>query len=180
MPIGKTKNGDAMKDIFKGISLIVVGLVAAIIVYPFTHELGHSIAAWISGAEIYEFNLFPVPNVVCKFDSMNLICVVFVGFGGVLLPMFLTGFRVPKLFLLWYLWLAIKGICFLSFLVSLWALIFYQTGMEIADDDMTRVLQFAPEYRAIYIAIITAFLAITVVQIARSKPLKKCMKYFGV
>ena len=29
-----------MKDVFKGVLLIAIGLVAAIIVYPFTHELG--------------------------------------------------------------------------------------------------------------------------------------------
>ncbi len=40
MPTGKTKNGDAMENVFKGVALVVVGLVAAIIVCPFTHELG--------------------------------------------------------------------------------------------------------------------------------------------
>ena len=79
-----------MKDVFKGVLLIAIGLVAAIIVYPFTHELGHSIAAWVSGAQIYEFHLFPIPNVLCRFDSMNLKSVVLVGFGGMLFPAVLT------------------------------------------------------------------------------------------
>lgn len=88
-----------MKDVFKGVLLIAIGLVAAIIVYPFTHELGHSIAAWISGAQIYEFHLFPIPNVLCRFDSMNLKSVILVGFGGMLFPAVLTGIRSPKTFL---------------------------------------------------------------------------------
>ena len=180
MLTGKTNVGDAMKDFFKGMSLVAVGLVAAIIVYPFMHELGHSIAAWISGAEIYELNLLPVPNVLCKFDSMDLLSVVLIGFGGILFPAILTGVRTPKMFLLWYLWFAIKGISVLSFLISLWALIFFQTGMEIANDDMSKVLQFAPEYRAIYVVVIMGLLAITAVQLVRSKPLRKCMDYFGV
>lgn len=65
-----------MKYVFKGVLLIAIGLMAAIIVYPFTHELGHSIAAWILGAQIYEFHLFPIPNVLCRFDSMNLKSVI--------------------------------------------------------------------------------------------------------
>ena len=128
-----------MKDVFKGVLLIAIGLMAAIIVYPFTHELGHSIAAWISGAQIYEFHLFPIPNVLCRFDSMNLKSVILVGFGGMLFPAVLTGIRSPKIFLLWYLWFVIKGICALSFLVSLWALVFFHTGLEIANDDMIQV-----------------------------------------
>lgn len=169
-----------MKDVFKGVLLIAIGLMAAIIVYPFTHELGHSIAAWISGAQIYEFHLFPIPNVLCRFDSMNLKSVILVGFGGMLFPAVLTGIRSPKIFLLWYLWFVIKGIYALSFLVSLWALVFFQTGLEIANDDMIQVMQFAPEYRAIYLAVIIGLLAITMVQLVHAKPLKRCLKYFGV
>lgn len=167
-----------MKDVFKGVLLIAIGLVAAIIVYPFTHELGHSIAAWISGAQIYEFHLFPIPNVLCRFDSMNLKSVVFVGFGGMLFPTVLTGIRSPKTFILWYFWFVIKGICALSFLASLWALTFFQTGLEIANDDMIQVLRFAPEYRAIYLGTMIGLLIKTVVQLVRAKPLEKCMKYF--
>lgn len=169
-----------MKDVFKGVLLIAIGLVSAIIVYPFMHELGHSIAACISGAQIYEFHLFPIPNVLCRFDSMNLKGVVLVGFGGMLFPAVLTGIRPPETFLRWYFWFVIKGICALSFLMSLWALVFFRTGLEIANDDMAQVLRFAPEYRAIYLAVIIGLLAITVAQLARAKPLKRCLKYFDV
>lgn len=177
-PIGKNRNGDVMRDVFRGVSLIVVGFVAAIIVYPFLHELGHLIAAWISGAEIYEFSILPVPNVLCRFDSTDLRSTVIVGFGGIIFPSALTGLRVPKKFMTWYLWFTLKCICILSFVVSLWALIFYQTGIEIANDDMTRVMQFAPEFRMLYIIAIVQMLAITLLQLIRSKPLSRCMRYF--
>lgn len=180
MSIGKTKNGDAMKDIVKGISLIVVGLVAAIIVYPFLHELGHLIAAGISGAEVYEFSLLPVPNVLCRFDSMSLRSVVITGFGGIVFPAFLTGFRVPKRFMTWYLWFAIKCICVLSFVISIWALIFYQTGIGIENDDMTRVMQFAPKFQIFYLVAIIGILVQTLVQLIWSKPLNRCKRYFDV
>lgn len=176
----RIKIGDVMKDVFKGVLLIVIGLVAAIVVYPFMHELGHSIAAWISGAQIYEFHLFPIPNILCGFDSVSLKSMALVGFSGMLFPAVLTGIRAPKTFLLWYLWFVIKSICALSFFVSLWALVFFQTGLEIANEDMIQILQFAPEYRVIYLAAIIGLLAITVVQLIRSNPLHKCMKYFGV
>lgn len=58
MVIGQNKCGDVMKVVCKGAALAAVGLAAAIIVYPFTHELGHVIAAWLSGAQICEFHLF--------------------------------------------------------------------------------------------------------------------------
>ncbi len=169
-----------MKDIAKGVLLVAVGLVAAIIVYPFTHELGHIIAAWISGVEIYEFNILPVPNVLCRYDSIRLESVAFVGFGGVLFPMLITGIRVPKSFLLWYFWFALKGVCVYSFLLSIWSLIFYQTGLEISGDDITQVLRFAPELRLLYIVAFFGLTILTLMQLIYSKPLQRCMKYFEV
>lgn len=91
-----------------------------------------------------------------------------------------TGVHPPKPFLMWYLWLSVKGICAWSLLLSLWTLVFFQTELEIVDDDIARILQFAPEYRAAYFAVITAAFAITAAQLVRSRPLRKCMEYFGI
>ena len=178
--IGKTKIGDYVKKVLKGIYLVIAGLVAAILIYPFTHELGHLTAAWIAGAEIYEFNLLPIPNVLCKFDSVNLKSVILVGFGGLLFPVIFVGVKPPKVFFLWYLWLAVKCICVLSFCVSFWALIFYQTELGIPSDDMTLVMQFAPQYRPLYLGVIIGFLAITLMQLKYSKLFDRCTKYFDV
>lgn len=95
-----------MKVVCKGAALAAVGLAAAIIVYPFTHELGHVIAAWLSGAQICEFHLFPIPNVLCKFDPKDVARVILAGFGGVFFPIMVTGVHPPKPFLMWYLYIA--------------------------------------------------------------------------
>ena len=169
-----------MKIVCKGSALAAVGLAAAVIVYPFTHELGHVVAAWLSGAQICEFHLLPIPNVLCKFDPMNIMSIILTGFGGILFPLMVTGVHPPKPFLLWYLWLSIKGICVWSLLLSLWELVFFQTELEIENDDIAQVLRFAPEYRAVYFAVIIAALTITAMQMTRSRPLKKCMEYFNI
>ena len=180
MVIGQNKCGDVMKVVCKGAALAAVGLAAAIIVYPFTHELGHVIAAWLSGAQICEFHLFPIPNVLCKFDPKDVARVILAGFGGIFFPIIVTGVHPPKPFLMWYLWLSVKGICAWSLLLSLWTLVFFQTELEIVDDDIARILRFAPEYRAAYFAVITAAFAITAAQLVRSRPLDKCMEYFNM
>ena len=180
MVIGQNKCGDVMKVVCKGAALAAVGLAAAIIVYPFTHELGHVIAVRLSGGQICEFHLFPIPNVLCKFDSTDMMSMILAGFGGVLFPLVVTGIHPPKPFLLWYLWLSVKGICVWSLLLSLWELVFFQTELEIVNDDIAQVLRFAPEYRAVYFAVIIAALTITAMQLARSRPLDKCMEYFNM
>ena len=180
MQIGKAKNGDSMKYFIKGILLVIEGLVAAIIVYPFIHELGHSVAALIFGAEIYEFEIFPIPNILCRFTSMALTDRIVVGFAGILLPTLLSSVPSPKNFMLWYFWFSLNCICIISFIVSLWALAFYKTSLEIVGDDMTRILQFNPEYRGIYFAVVALLIVIKIVQTVKSKPVKKCMIFFGV
>ena len=177
---GKTKNGDVMKEFFKAISLIAVGLIAAIVVYPFLHESGHTLAALVVGAEVSDIQLLPIPSMLCQLDSSNKMQVIVIGFGGIMLPFMLTVLKPPKRFIPWYLWFLIKGICILSFVISLWAIMFYQTEFGIATDDMTRVLQFAPEYKVGYGAAVIILLVITIAQAVHSRPTKRCMEYFDV
>lgn len=177
---GRLKDGDAMKDLLRTILLIAVGLVAAIAVYPFLHEMGHTVATLISGTEVVDIQLWPLPSTLCRVDTSNQLQVITIGFGGVILPFLLTVIKPPKRFLTWYLWFVIKGICILSFVISLWAIIFYQTEFGIATDDMTRVMQFVPQHELVYLITLVSLLLISVVQAIRSRPIRRCMQYFDV
>ena len=169
-----------MKDALKCFGLLAVGLLTAIFLYPFLHEFGHTIAAIVFGRQVCGFRLFPIPSVMCEMDVTNKISIIVVGFSGMLLPYLLSLISPRKNFWVWYLWLIISGICLLSFSVSIAGVILYATGSPMANEDITQIMRFTEEYYVLYPAILIVLSIIRTVQIVRTKPIKRCMKYFGV
>ncbi len=169
-----------MKDALKCFGLLAVGLLAAIFLYPFLHELGHVIAASIFGSDIRSFQLLPVPSVMCEMDITNELAIIIVGFGGLLLPYLFSLVPPRKHFWIWYLWLVISGICLLSFAVSLAGIILYKIGLPIATEDITRVMEYADEYYILYLGILIFLTIIRTIQIANAKPIKRCLREFDV
>ena len=169
-----------MKDALKYFGLLAVGLLTAIFLYPFLHEFGHTIAAIVFGRQVCGFRLFPIPSVMCEMDVTNKISIIVVGFSGMLLPYLLSLISPRKNFWVWYLWLIISGICLLSFSVSIAGVILYAIGSPMANEDITQIMRFTEEYYVLYLAILIVLSIIRTVQIVRTKPIKRCMKYFGV
>ena len=169
-----------MKDVLKCFGLLAVGLLTAIFLYPFLHEFGHTIAAIVFGRQVCDFRLFPIPSVMCEMDVTNKTSIIVVGFSGMLLPYLLSLISPRKHFWIWYLWLIISGICLLSFSVSIAGVILYANGSPMANEDITQIMRFTEEYYVLYLAILIVLSIIRTVQIVRTKPIKKCMKYFGV
>lgn len=80
-----------MKDIIKLIAITVTGFFIAVIFYPFLHEGGHSLAAVIVGAKVEEFNLYPLPNVLCNVQSVGTMGLVIIGISGMLFRFLITA-----------------------------------------------------------------------------------------
>ena len=169
-----------MKDALRCFGLLAVGLLTAIFLYPFLHELGHTCAAIIFGRQVCDFRLFPIPSVMCEMDITNKLAVIVVGFSGMLLPYLLSLVPPRKTFWIWYLWLNISGISLLSFSVSIAGIFMCVSGSPMANEDITQIMKFADEYYVLYLAILIVLFIIRSVQVVRSKPIKRCMKYFGV
>lgn len=169
-----------MKDLLKTLLLIIVGLTAVIAVYPSLHEAGHTLATLITGSNVIDVQIWPLPSTLCKIDTGNLLQIIVIGFGGIIFPFLVTLSKPPKRFLTWYLWFATKMICILSYGISLCAIAFYKTKLEIVTDDLTRVMEYAPEYRLIYISILVMLIMISAAQAVKSRPIKRCMQYFEI
>lgn len=169
-----------MKDALKCFGLLAVGLLTAIFLYPFFHELGHAITAIIFGSDVSDFRLLPIPSVMCRMDMTNKFAIISVGFGGMLLPYFLSIASPGKHFWIWYLWLVTSGICLLSFTVSIVGVILFRIGMPIVNEDITQIMRCSDEYYLLYLAILILLSILRIVQIARTKPIKRCMEEFSV
>lgn len=123
-----------MKDIVKSIYFFGISLIVSIIIYPFLHELGHIIMAFIFGVKVIEINLFPTPNIIYKNFNINNIENLLIGFGGMFLPLVLSLNIRSKRFWIWYTNFILKSICLLSMCVSALSIIFKNNNIFNQDD----------------------------------------------
>lgn len=169
-----------MKDAIKIAAITIVGLIVAVIVYPLLHEGGHSLAAVIVGAKVEEFNLYPLPNILCSVQSVGTMGLVVIGISGLLLPFLLTVVIQPKRFWGWYICFTTRGICLLSFAVALFAIAVFQTERQMVNEDITLVMELAPEHKGIYAAILLGLAGWDILLVVRSHPVRRCMEFFGL
>lgn len=169
-----------MKDAVKIATITIVGLIIAVIVYPFLHEGGHSLAAVIVGAKVEEFNLYPLPNVLCSVQSVGTMGLVVIGISGMLLPFLLTVIIQPKRFWSWYICFTMRGICLLSFAIALFAVCVFQTELKMVNEDITQVMQLAPDYRGLYMIVLLGLIAWDILLVVKSHPIRRCMEFFGL
>ena len=167
-----------MKTALKIILTLLVGLSAAVIVYPFLHESGHSLAALIVGGRVVEYHLLPMPYILCDVRNISVMGQCFIGIGGILLPMAVTTvFHPKKQFWAWYGNLMLRGICVLSVAITAVASFLYAAGNPVVNEDITTVLNIVPNSVATVIIASLLNLAFLIILIARDKPVRKICDY---
>lgn len=169
-----------IKDLRKAIWLLFIGLLTAVVIYPFLHELGHTLAAIIFKNRVCNFRLFPLPSVTCEMDSTDKFAFSVVGFGGMFFPYLLSVVFPKKHFWLWYLWVVISGICLLSFMISIVGIVRYKLGTPIANEDITQIMTRSEEYYVLFLVILIFLSAIRIAQIIHSAPIRRCLKEFNI
>lgn len=169
-----------MKDAMKITAITIVGLIIAVIMYPFLHEGGHSLAAVIVGAKVEEFNLYPLPNVLCSVQSVGTMGLVIIGISGMLFPFLLTSIIQPKKFWSWYICFTIRGICLLSFVIALFAVVVFQTDLKMVNEDITQVVQLTPDYKGLYAIVLLILIVWDILLVVKSHPVRRCMEFFDL
>lgn len=172
-----------MKDAVKLFGILFFGLLTAVIIYPFLHESGHLIAAVLLGAEVLEFNLFPLPNILCNMANMSIVEKIIIGLNGLFLPIFFSAVML-KMFgnSFWnrYISFVLNGISLLASIISAIAVIFFYLGNPVENEDVTQILYMSPN-SGITILILTIFSTIyLIIKIALDKPIQRCLAYFGL
>ena len=169
-----------MKDAGKLLGILVVGLGTAVLFYPFLHELGHTAAALLVGAEVAEFRLFPLPSVLCNMRGVGAWGQAFVGAGGLLLPIATICLPHPKHFWFWYIRLLLQGISLLAAFVSAVAAVLYFFGSPVANEDVTQILRALPEARYACLPVLTAMAVFLLGGLRRMHPLLNILRYFHI
>lgn len=169
-----------MKNIFKYLSLFFMALFTSVIVYPFFHESGHSVAAVLVGGKVEEFCLFPLPYVACNVIGVEKSGNIIIGIAGNLFPFMISFLFFSKCFWIWYIGFTLRVIEVLSFVFSFVMCILYRCGIKVQKDDTSTVLEmWGDGWLAIsFFSIILAIILIVVV--VKERPIKRYMIYFDI
>lgn len=167
-----------MKDILKCIGLLMVGLFVAVIGYPFLHETGHSIVALLVGAKVIDFSLLPLPYVICEISVANKFEIILIGLAGMYLPMIFSLIIRPKSFWFWYMSLLIKGICLLSFVISLVSIVLYNIGIKASNEDIVQIMDICIKGDLILAILMILSMFIVICSIIKQRPLSRITEYF--
>lgn len=166
-----------MKDTVKLSGILFFGLLTAVIIYPFLHESGHYIAAVLPGAEILEFNLFPLPNVLCNMTNISNIGRAFIGLNGMILPIIFSAvislLSKNKNFWIWYVTFILNGISLLSTVISIAAIFLFNIGKSIVNEDVTQAMQAIPNSNIFILFLMSAITMWLIIKIKFNKPLEK-------
>lgn len=163
-------------DIIRCLLILAVGLISALFIYPFIHELGHVIASFCVGADVLDFTLFPLPSILCNVGAVENTGKVLIGFGGMLLPLLIAEVVPRKWFWIWYMRVLLKGISLLSFVISVVSL----TANCNAQDDMVQALEYWLWDKSLLIFLLCSIAGCVVISIVREKPIKRVCQLFEI
>lgn len=160
--------------------MILMGLLVAIIVYPFLHEGGHSLTALLVGANVVEFDILPLPYVICNVASLTSIQQIVIGVSGMIIP-FLIAVLIPhKWFWSWYIRFLLFGFSLLAVVISVATLILPNGADLNPQDDMLRVLSLWSGAEIILTISLIAISVLIVALIWWDKPVKMICSKFGI
>ena len=169
-----------MKNMLKMFLLIIVGLLTAIIIYPFLHESEHAIIALIVGAEITDLNLFLLPFVVCEVSKIDNLGQVLIGLGGIFIPFVISMSLKLKPFWMWYVNLLIKGISTYATLLSVIAILLHINGVSWHNKDIIQVLQISQKGIWLFLCVFVVMFVYGCFIIKADKPFIKLINHFNI
>ncbi len=169
-----------MKEFLKMVGLIIVGLLTAVIIYPVLHEGGHSLNAVLVGATVTDFTLFPLPCALCDVIGVSIPGRVFIGFGGVMLPIVVSVLANSKNFWIWYVGTIIKLISVLALGIASYACIQFKFGTPIINEDATQILEMWPDGWVALFVVCLVTIGYILLNVIKQRPIRRCCEYFEV
>lgn len=160
-----------MKYYFKLSMLLPVGLLTAVVLYPFLHEAGHLACAVAFGAKPVGFSLFLQPGVSCAAGELSDTQQFLVALAGPAAPLLLCAIKKSGRFWVNYIKLLIVVISFLSFSTSAVGL-FFRPELLLEQDDIVRFS--APITGGMEISVCICIVGIVISVILLTKTLKRC------
>lgn len=169
-----------MKDVKKIFGILLMGIVVVLFFYPFLHELGHAIAVLITGATLHEFQILPIPYVVCDNGEISGFGNAAIGIAGMLLPFVFSMLISSKRFWLWLFSFYLKGISALAFALSYVAVLCYESKIVWQNEDVVKIIELSGMSSSFWLVAMLALFCSCVSSIYLNKPIKRIENFFGI
>ena len=167
-----------MKDAFKITGIFIIGLFTAVMIYPVLHEAGHSLTALTVGARIVDFNIFPLPSVMCDVIGVEDVGIAAIGLGGIFLPYTVSFVLNPRSFWGWYSNFIVRCISLLALCISIICIILRANGKYMQKEDVIQVFNVFESGSVLLFAVFAIMLIYGVIKIITDKPLRRVSAYF--
>lgn len=167
-----------MKNAVKVFEIFCAGMVVVGFVYPFLHEVGHAVPAWVLTRSV-SFSLFPVPCVTCDITQANSCSICIVGLSGMLFPFAVSFVMKGKNFWMWLMSFFIKGISALAFLLSYIALLFFDVGQVWQNEDVIIIIANSGLKSSALLPPMLILLCIAIRLLCADRPLKRILNFLS-
>lgn len=131
-----------MKILCYYLRIVIVSLFVALVLYPAIHEIGHVIFVVLFGGVVVDFNIFPLPNIVCDISAVSTAGKVLIGLGGMMLTSATFFIKPLRNFWIWYMEFVMKLICEYALVLSVVAVISDSFGLSWSHEDVIQVIEF--------------------------------------
>ena len=167
-----------MRLILRLAVLTVTALAVMFVIYPLMHEAGHLLAAVLTGAEVSDIGLFPVPFVRLK-GQPSQVQALLTAFGASLFPMLCIAAPRREYYYVYCARLTVLTMWFFAGAESLIRVIMFLAGSDSPFDDAVAVLHYYPGAAAAVTALLLLQLAGAGAAIALSGPVRRTEAFFG-
>lgn len=169
-----------MKDVQKVFGILLMGIVVVIFCYPFLHELGHAIAILLTGSTLHEFQIFPIPYVVCDSGDIGRFGCAVIGVSGMLLPFVFSFLLSGKRFWTWLFSFYLKGISVLAFALSYVAVLCYESKIVWQNEDIIKTIELSGMTSSFWLVVMLVLFYVSALSIYFNKPIKRIENFFEI
>lgn len=161
-------------------AMLLIGLLIAIIIYPFLHEVGHLATSFAVGADVVKFRLLPTSYIMCNVANLTEIQRIAIGASGMALPILIALLIPQRWFWTWYVRFILLGISLIALTISVTTLLLPNGTVINPQDDIIFIFAFWHGSKITLTMLVCAIGISVLMRIIFDKPIKRICVKFGI
>lgn len=149
----------------------------AMFIYPILHELGHLLAAILTGSRIVEFSVFPTSYVMLETVNASAWRTVVVGLCGMIFPM-LCALVHPRQLTMSVIVYTIRAANILAWFLSCTAIVFNHLGMSWENEDVINVIRCLGGGENVLFLVCLIAMLLSFFAFFKDKPVSRIVSFF--
>ncbi len=179
--IGHPNGGGVGMNSWCKLSLVgLMGLGAVCVAYPCLHELGHSIMAYVCGADEVRMGVFPIAYTAYKNTGLSSVSQVMVGLSGYAFPLCLTLLPTSNKFWIWMFMFYIRWTTLCGCGTAIAGLLRAVAGGVYIEEDITQLAMMTQSRTEIWLVGVSLVTICLLWDMIRQKPITTILEYIFI